>query len=419
MSELKDEHYLRAVTELGDTRKIIANQDIYAKNGIKLVAAGVAITSSLYERLVRHLLLKPLDMSLSADQVIDAQTIWSDAQDLIRGNVRLARIVDVLDKGSSLRQTIFSIQMPAPLAFKLTVAREKYPNIYQHSLSIMIMGIYLARCDGMNLDQEGYVATAALFHDIGLLHVDPGLLDPAHVMSSEERRHLYAHPLTAYLLLREFPELPKCIAEAVLEHHERMDGRGYPRGLRGDQISRYAQILAVLEVSARALDPDSAAVPWQKLEVMLKLNAKQYGNGLIGFLRVLRDDSDAFVTPGISDPDELIAHVGLVAKLFEDFDQHADAGRGNEVYDFAQIRLAELRLELLDAGFDPHDPDELIQRFADDPECMPGYAPLLKETLWQFKALLLDISRHWDEETHANKSQYTWLSMMELLLIAA
>lgn len=424
MSEHKDEHYLQAVTELGDTRKIVANQAIYSKNGILLVASGVTITSGLYEHLVQHVLLRPLDMSLSAERMVDAETIWGDVQDLIRRNSKLKKIADILDKGYPLRQSVLSIRMPAPLAFKLTVAREKFPDIYQHSLLILIMSVYLARCDGMDLHEEGHVAMAALFHDIGLLHINPELLDPSHVMSSEERKHLYTHPLMAYLFLREFPELPKCIADTVLEHHERMDGRGYPRGLAGNRISRYAQILGIAEVSVRAVDLDSAAWSWQKLEVVLKLNSRQYGDGLIGFLSVLWDGSDAGVTASFNNPDELVARVVLVAKLFEDFDRYADVWHGNEIYVFAKNRMGELKLELLDAGFDPYDAEGLTQRFADDPECMSGFVPLMEETIWQFKSLVLDLVRRWPEELgggnpQSRKTEYAWLSMMELLLMAA
>lgn len=420
MNELRDEHYLRAVTELGDTHKIVANQDIYSKSGLKLVASGVAISSNLYERLVNHVLLKPLDMSVSSEDMVDAETLWSDAKILILENSKLGKMVEMIDKGFPLRKGILSIKLPSPLAFKLMVAREKYPDLYQHSLSIMIMSVYLARCDGMDLNEEGYVATAALFHDIGLMHIDPGLLDSNHLMSVDERRHLYAHPLTAYLLLLEFPELPRYIAEAVLDHHERMDGRGYPRGLRDKKISRYGQILAVAEVSAKTLEPGSPVKQWQKLELMLKLNSKQYGNGLIGFISSLRDadvDDDEKVKQ--SDPGELAAQVVLIVKLFEDFYQNSDVDENNEIYNFAQIRLAGLKLDLLAAGFDSGNPEELIQHFADDPECMSEYGMLLKEIIWQFNSLTLDISRNWPDVELTKKKENAWLGNMKLLLMAA
>lgn len=420
MSESTDEHYLRAVTDLGDTRKIIASRDIYSKNGMLLVAAGVSITSALYERLVHHVLLEPVDRSLTAEDMVDTEMLWRDTQSVIAKNAKLKKLLAILNKGSSLRQTIVAIKLPGPLAFKLTVAREKFLPIYQHSLAILIVSVYLARNDGMVPNEEGYVAEAALFHDMGLLHIDPALLAPEHKMTSEERRHLYVHPLTAYLMLREFPELHSSIADAVLAHHERMDGRGYPRGLHGDKISRYGQILAIAEVAALAFEPGASPRQWQKLEVMLKLNFRQYGNGLIGFLSVLREADEAKTMPSPEEQDELVTQVGLIAKLFEDFDRHAASAGSDEIYAFAQTRLTALKLELLDAGFDPLHPGELIQRFSADAECMLEYEPLLQETLWQFKTLALDIWRHWEEKVGGDNSQsekpeYAWLNMMERL----
>ncbi|MGA7595454.1 MAG: hypothetical protein WCA64_09705, partial [Gallionella sp.] len=83
MNEPTEQHYLRAVTELGDTRRIVASKDIYSESGIKLVASGVLITGKLYDRLVNHVLMKPLDMSLSSDETIDVETIWNDTSGLI------------------------------------------------------------------------------------------------------------------------------------------------------------------------------------------------------------------------------------------------------------------------------------------------------------------------------------------------
>lgn len=416
MSTAQDEHYIRSVTELGDTAKVVVTQDIYTRSGLKLVASGVTITSDLYQRLVQHLLLRPLDMSLSVENAVDAEMLWRDTQDLVQKNSKLAKMVAVLDKGYSLRKLLAAIQLPDPLSFKLTVAREKFPEIYYHSLVILVMSVYMARCDGMRLDEEEYLAVAALFHDIGLLHIDPALLDPAHRMSNEERRHLYAHPLSAYSLLREFPELPRAIADAVLEHHERMDGRGYPRGLSGDKISRYGQILAIAETSAKAFAAGASNGRWRELEVMLKLSCKQYGSGLLGFMSTLWDEADDGETAVTTDSDKLMAQVEKLAKLFQEFERHAEVARGNELYDFAQARLANLMMELLDAGLNPHDPDGLMQRLGGDPECADEYAPLLKEAIWQFKAIVLDISRHWSETARPKNGDYVWLDKLESLL---
>lgn len=413
MIELNDEHYLRAVTDLGDSRQIIADRDIYSESGMKLVSAGVNITSKLYERLVQHKLLS-LDKSLSIDNMLAPEMILADVENLIGENTRLKKIADVIDM-ANFKRHFLAVQIPTPLAFKLTVMREKYLTIYQHSLSLLLISVYLAHCDEMNLREQTQVATAALFHDIGLLHIDPELLAPSHLMSSAERRHLYAHPLTAYLLISEFPQIQRDIAEAVLQHHERMDGSGYPRGLQGDRISRYGQIMAIAELTAQAFDSDRA--PWEKLEMMLKLNSRQYGSGLIGHLIIFREE-DAAPTD-ISDPAPLVAQIRLIAKLFEDFSLHADEPHQDKLFDLARIRLAALKIELFDAGFDYRNPEELLQLFNDDPGCMAGYAPLLNETLWQFRSLVSEIARQLPDGIDAmvdSSPEHAWLNEIRLSL---
>lgn len=422
MQETQDPHYLRAVTELSDTRKIVASCDIYSQSGIKLISSGVRISSSLYERLVCHKPLPRLDMALTVENVLNQKTILDDVLDLIKTSKNLEDMLTAIGKSSRLSRIILSIQLPDPLAFKLTVAREKYARIYQHSLLLLIAGIYLAHCDGMNSQEIEWVAAAALFQDIGLLHIDPKLLEPSHQMSPEERRHLYAHPLTAYLILGEFPEVSGKIARAVFEHHERMDGSGYPRGLLGEKISRYGQILAVSELIAKAFNTEHPGGQWKKLETILKLNSRRYGNGLIGHVTFHRDDLDTEETSESSNLEHLTEQIRLIGSLFEKINLHSDPGRQDEVLVIAQTRLAALRLELLDAGFDPNDPDQLLQLFADDPDCIPGYAPLLNETLWRFKSLIIEISRLWPAEIDKknplpDNPERTWLDEMKLLLI--
>lgn len=423
MHKLQDHHYLQAVTELGDTHEIVASCDIYSQSGMKLVASGIRITSALYERLLHHKLLPQLDMALAVENMLDQEAILQDALGLIQTNERLKKVAGVVGK-DDYRRIILAIQLPAPLAFKLTVAREKFHRIYQHSLLLLIVSVYLARRDGMRAEEEEWVATAALFHDLGLMHIDPALLEPSHVMNSDERRHLYAHPLTAYLLIREFGALTRQIADAVLEHHERMDGSGYPRGLHGGKISRYGQLLAVGELVAKAFDPEQPGGQWKKLEMILKLNSRRYGSQFIGYLNICRDGIAVEEPSSGEDPERLVAQVRLIAKLFDDFDQHTDLAGRDRIFSFAQQRLTELRLELFDAGFDPRDPQALIQLFSDDPECMSEYFPLLNEVLWRFKALTMEISRHWPDETvkddgQPGAAQHAWLCEMKRSLFTA
>ncbi|MCF8198668.1 MAG: HD domain-containing protein [Sulfuritalea sp.] len=398
MQETQDPHYLRAVTDLSDSRKIVASCDIYSKSGIKLVSSGIRITSNLYDRLVKHKLLPQLDMALAIENMLDSQLIRQDVQALLQTSEKLKEMVDSVDTDGQFSSMIGGIQLPTPLFFKLTVAREKFQRIYQHTLLLVIVGFYLAQRDRMKRQEVEWVAIAALCQDMGLLHIDPQLLEPSHVMNPDERRHLYAHPLTTFLILGEFPELARPIADAVLEHHERMDGSGYPRGLSGEKISRYGQILAFAELVATAFDGDHAGGQWKRLEMMLKLNSRRYGNGLIGYVDFRHDDPAGEKSAPGTDLEHLADQVRLIAWLFDTVNQHSGPSHRDKILDIVQIRLAALRLELLDAGFDPRDPEPLIQLFVDDPECVADYAPLINEAIWRFDSLVMEISRLVSEE---------------------
>lgn len=393
-SQEQDKYFLRAVTELSDTRHIVANCDIFSHNGMKLVASGIRITSDLYDHLVNHRLQHRLETVLTVEDALEKKVILQDVLDLIKTNAKLQGLADAISEGRPLSRIISAIHLPTPLSFKLTVAREKYDRIYRHSLLLLVVAVYLAHRDAMNSQELEWVPTAALCQDIGLLHIDPKLLVPTHTMSADERRNLYTHPVTAHLMLCEFPALSRNIADAVLEHHERMDGSGYPRGLRGRKISRYGQILAVAELVAKAFSAENSKVdPWKKLEVMLKLNSRRYGKGLIGYVDFCRSDLATIEGAESPDADKLGEQVRLISKLFNDVDSHSGSKSCDEIYDIVHARLDALRIELLDAGFDPRDPERLLKFFADDPGCVADYALLLSETLWRFEALVKEISR--------------------------
>ena len=419
---MSDHHYLKAVTDLSDSHKIVAACDIYSQTGIKLVAAGIQINSRMYDRLVQHKLLPSLDKALSMENVLNSKTILADVLKILELNDSLKLAADVVSQRDSYDKIFQNIKLPKPLAFKLTVAKEKFPHIYQRSLLIMLISVYLAHCEGMSFQEKGWVGIAALFHDIGLLHIDPKLLEPKHVMSTSERRHLYTHPLSAYMILCEFPELPASIADAVLEHHERMDGNGYPRGLQGKKISRYGQILGISELISKVFDSNKHKVSWAKLKVMLKMNSKQYGGGLIGYLDIFHDKAAGAQSREV-ESEHVIDQVSLMAKLFSDFNDLSDQQSSNPIYEFAQNRLAELRLALFSAGVDPRDPESMSQMFMDDPECVAEFAPIIDETIWQFKTLLLEVSRQWPETNELtnemmNNQDDSWFGQMKLVLNA-
>jgi HD-GYP domain-containing protein (c-di-GMP phosphodiesterase class II) len=85
-------------------------------------------------------------------------------------------------------------------------------------------------------------------HDAGKEFVPPHILNKPGKLTSNEFLVIKAHPLDGYNLLRKQNDMPVDVLQAVLEHHERHDGSGYPRGARADSIGLYSRILAIVDV---------------------------------------------------------------------------------------------------------------------------------------------------------------------------
>jgi PAS domain S-box-containing protein/putative nucleotidyltransferase with HDIG domain len=121
------------------------------------------------------------------------------------------------------------------------------PYTQGHEVRVAKLAKLLAEEMGLSADEIAGVEMAAVVHDIGKLSVPAEILNKAGVLSSVEFALIQQHPRAGYEILKGIA-FPWNVAESVLQHHERMDGSGYPQGLKGDQICPTARILAVADV---------------------------------------------------------------------------------------------------------------------------------------------------------------------------
>jgi len=121
------------------------------------------------------------------------------------------------------------------------------PYTSGHQMRVTQLAVAIAK--EMNLPEEEIDALryAALVHDIGKLAVPAEILARPSELSDTEFALIKAHPDQAHSILKGI-DFPWPVAEIVLQHHERLDGSGYPRGLKGDEIMLEARIIAVADV---------------------------------------------------------------------------------------------------------------------------------------------------------------------------
>ena len=91
------------------------------------------------------------------------------------------------------------------------------------------------------------LATGALMHDVGMLKVEKGILEKQGKLSGEELTQIRTHPVMGYQIISKDMKYPEDIALVALQHHEHWDGRGYPRSLKGEDITLFSRVVTVAD----------------------------------------------------------------------------------------------------------------------------------------------------------------------------
>ena len=121
-------------------------------------------------------------------------------------------------------------------------------DTFVHSLNVALISHEIAVWAGLPKEEQELATMCGLLHDIGKLQIDSAILKKPGLLTAEERACIQEHPIRGFELLLKSPTSDVHVRNAVLMHHERWDGSGYPYGLKGEQIDKYARIVAIADV---------------------------------------------------------------------------------------------------------------------------------------------------------------------------
>lgn len=389
-------HYLQAVAELGSERSVIAHQDIYSSTGIKLVAKGARLSPQQFERLTQHKLNAPLDHLLESERAVDANGLASAAARILDHDPVYARLAARTGDPLAVKHALASLKLPKALLMRLTVMRERRNEIFEHSLRTCMIAYALAQRMGLPATERYNLLMAALCHDFGEMHTDPALLAAGHDITPEERCYIHVHPITSYVLLHDLAGFPQVAAQAILQHHERLDGSGYPNGLRSDKITPLAKLLAVADVAETII----RRFDLPRLDVLVRLNQTRFEPRVVN---ALRDLIHATADDAASQPNEhgAMTQLGHLAGLLQAWPVlrgsfvAAVAPRDPDDTPLAFLfeRMASIRGLVLQAGFDPDHVDTMLCIAREDPGILGELRALLDELEWLLQDLANEIGR--------------------------
>jgi putative nucleotidyltransferase with HDIG domain len=143
---------------------------------------------------------------------------------------------------------------------------------FAHSVHVAIYSSIIALALGYPEQKLMEVALGALLHDIGKMLIAKEILNKPGALSADEMEIMKLHSRYGFEILRKQPEMPLLAAHVAFQHHEKLDGSGYPRGIDETEIHEYAKIVAVADVYD-ALTSDrpynKAILPHEAYEIIM------------------------------------------------------------------------------------------------------------------------------------------------------
>jgi len=341
-----------------------------------------------------------------ASEPVTGGTIRRSAEQVLDDVPFFGRMVPDPAARKQLLDSLVQVPLPEAIARELARAQDAYPETYLHLVRTAIIAAWLGRTPTLTRCDVTLAATAGLLHDLGMLRVDRQILDPDHVLTPEQRRQLYAHPLLSAKLMGQHDGYDAQLVRAVAEHHECLDGSGYPRNLVGDAISPLGQILSLAQVVAAMFAPGRGSLE-MRLSVLLRMTSNRFDAAMaMQILSALKPHLDV-MSVELQLLDNPIPHLCEITRLLRqwplklDDDAELPAARAAAMVALA-THAAQIQRVLAGVGAVPEQL-ELLQGGAQDDALQAELSLLTREASWQLCTLARETRRRWQvqaDEVH-------------------
>jgi HD-GYP domain-containing protein (c-di-GMP phosphodiesterase class II) len=235
---------------------------IYNEEGIILLGVDVTLTDHLINRLVQ--------LGIDYLYVQDPNTDDIDIKSPISDQTRFKAITEIrtsfrslADQAASkravknptlgksfnnvLQMIIDDLSEHKEALIMLTDINVMNNYLYNHSLNVAIITLSLGITHGYSKNDLFALGLGAILHDIGKTKIQMDLLTQNRTFTIEEFKEVQKHTVLGYQLLKDEPNIPLLSAHCAFQHHERIDGSGYPRGIKGDEIHDFAKWIAIAD----------------------------------------------------------------------------------------------------------------------------------------------------------------------------
>lgn len=185
-----------------------------------------------------------------AEEMTRARSTFSDATKIVRSvmdDIRLGKQPEMEAIKPMVERITSSVVRNSNAMMTMRRMQNHDDYTFLHSVSVCTMLVTFAKAAGME-EAIHDMALGALLHDMGKMRVNMAILNKPSKLSDDEYKHMKSHVVLGQDLLRQMPGIPAMAFEPLELHHERYDGSGYPKGLKGEEISRVGRMAAIVDV---------------------------------------------------------------------------------------------------------------------------------------------------------------------------
>ena len=241
-----DSHYPRHLSKVNEHNPVVTSENICNIQGAVITPKGQAIDPKTVKRIAQHKLSKAIDHSITIERAYNATQLY----ECMQTHLGKAGLSELFINFQLEKVTLSYLEYACKhsiIRLKLSVLAERLPTIFIRTL--ISAGSSLAICKEMKTDGDTAKNTflAALLADIGLLHIDPEVANLKGQFSAEQWRLYQGHVAISKSFADLLPDISKNVGKAIMEHHERSDGFGYPLQKFGDELCLEGRILAKVD----------------------------------------------------------------------------------------------------------------------------------------------------------------------------
>ena len=260
---------------------MVAARNVHSAEGRLLVTKDTVLSEAMVANIQKTSLgsiyvRNPLFQDIEAEEVVTEDNRRKAVMALKSAVTayQKTKVLDIQPLKKVLRELVVEIIRNRDSMIHQLDMRTYQDYIYAHSVNTCVLSVLIA----VNLDYpEGKLTDLALgtmLHDVGMMMLPDALLMKMGNLTPEESKQVQQHPEDGFNILRTVREIPITVAHIAYQHHERVDGKGYPRNLTADKILEVAKVAAVAD-TFDALVSDrpyrKGMVPHEAYEVMMAL----------------------------------------------------------------------------------------------------------------------------------------------------